>query len=74
MVMIDEETIEVQCEDCGGSGVDSGGLSPYERTDCPACPACFGYGKVFIELAAAAVARKPAAMAQTAAAFSVEVA
>ena len=71
MVMIDEETIEVQCEDCGGSGVDSGGLSAYERTD---CPACFGYGKVFIELAAATVARKHAAMAQAAAAFTVEVA
>ena len=43
------ELVEETCEDCGGSGCDPGGLSEFEKTD---CPVCFGCGKVFVEVAA----------------------
>lgn len=49
---LEGETIEIRCEDCGGSGVDAGGLSAYEREDCSSChgtgretvPALVGFG------------------------------
>ncbi len=31
---------EVDCEECNGTGNDPGGLSAYEKTDCPACSGC----------------------------------
>lgn len=50
------ETIEIPCEDCGGSGRAPGGLSAYEPEDCRSCggsgresvpatvPALLGFG------------------------------
>jgi hypothetical protein len=37
--------VEEKCEECGGSGYDSGSLSPIEPED---CPACHGSGKQII--------------------------
>ncbi len=30
-------SIEIPCDDCGGDGVDVGGLDPVNRTDCRRC-------------------------------------
>ena len=36
---------EIACEECGGTGNDPGGLSAWEKTDCPACG---GSGRVLL--------------------------
>lgn len=49
---LEGETLEVSCDDCGGSGVDIGGLSAYEPENCHSCngtgvetlPALRGFG------------------------------
>jgi hypothetical protein len=46
------ETVDVPCGDCGGSGIDPGGISAYEPEDCRTChgtrheavPALVGFG------------------------------
>jgi len=37
--------VEEKCDNCGGSGCDSGSLSPIEPED---CPACHGSGKQIV--------------------------
>lgn len=34
---LEGEIIEVPCEDCGGSGIDAGGISAVESEDCRSC-------------------------------------
>jgi hypothetical protein len=44
--------VEVSCDDCGGTGIDAGGLSAHEPEDCRSCggsgqetvPALVGFG------------------------------
>lgn len=50
----------VQCEDCGGTGIDPGSLHEAE-----ACPACSGYGDVLAPVEVARIARKWAGRSKT---------
>jgi len=37
-------TVEIDCEDCGGSGRDPGALDAYLESTEPVCPSCKGLG------------------------------